>query len=824
MMKRILFILIAALCLAAPLAEAQDPFTAGYEKAKASFYNGKWDDAMKQLDLIRPVALSAAQKEDLNRLYRDCQLKKAEGNGGKTKTEQIILSSTLVSIPAQGGEHQVSYEILNPPKKKIAVTAQSATESSSWIYGVTVDEENAVIHFQVQPNDITAQRLGQIVIRKGELREYLTVMQMPKEEIRKTVVFSTTPKQAVIHVNGEQLDFSKLSGEYLGGADLIITVEKSGYDTIHDTVHLSDTADQITVSVPYTLVPRFGMVRFEITPEEGFEFNPDFPDYQNYTVRLNSEEIKLDPDSIKSFDDYEKEMKFYKAYADADGVVWIPVDFDGEIRYKITAPGYFDCQSTVSVGKGEKKVVPVVLMARTGLLSILDESRADGATVILDGKPIGEIPVVNHRVAEGDHEIRIEKEGHVPTRESLSVTVGNAESKEVYVSMRRYAEYTFQTVPAYDSLYIDGVLQGNRTGNRFQLVEKAENAPYNITLTKKGYLPYTGTLTLAEDDFGPELCTFTHEFSRLYPLEFKGDEPGLRLDVSDRDGKLLLAGMDLPSTIQLPLSDDPYRIKVWRSFVDPVHPQSVTWKEAYRGRMKFNSEAKTRHSVITDSRNDLRILALNLNLAGAGDVTVGQDPHTFSISPVMDVSLVKFKVLPGWTTSLAKAGLFLPSGNLFTKHTISVPESTVKTAEDATFETIGILPAFSVCFLNDEFRIGGRITDYANICAIGSYTWYPNIVKSIAKLNHFAGHEIFFGGEVSTRLPIIGVSLKAGMLMYAKPVANIYNENVNTAAKDGKGYWSQNLDMPNMFVISLGISFGTDSVKGNNVLTLFRFL
>lgn len=827
-MKRILFILTTTLFLLLPALQVSaqtDPFTKGLEQANRLFTEGKYDAAMQQLDIIRPAALTTAQAEELAKLYHKCQVSKTDED--KSKPLTLILSSTQTGVLAEGGEFSVGYEVLNEKKtkKKTAVTANADPSSSSWIFDVTVDEKTSLVHFKIQPSDVNMQRIGQVIVKKGALSQHLTVVQFPKEVIKRTVVFSTTPKQATIFVNGTQLSFDNLSGEYDAGKDIYVTVTKSGYDEIVSNIHIDEAAEEQTpLIVPFVLTPHFGLVRFEVIPEEGFDFNPDLPKYQNYTVRLNSEEIKLDPDSIKSFDDYEKEMKFYKAYADSEGVTWIPVDYDGEIRYKITAPGYFDCQSTVSVGKGEKKVIPVTLQARTGQLSVLDEKRSDGAAVFMDGKKIGTLPIVNLRVAEGEHEIKIEKDHHIPMQESYPVKIENGESVEIYTAMRRVAEYKFVTTPAYDELYIDGVLQSNRGSNKYQLVEKPENAPYNITLIKKGYMPFSGTLELSESDFGAEVRTFPHEFARLFALEFKGDEPGLKLDITDKKGKEIMKSIDLPATVHLPLSKSAYQVKLWRSYSDGSNPQKITWKEAYRGRMRFASESKKKHSVITDSRNDLRILDLNLNLSVPNEVFLGEGENTFSILPRVDASFIKFKVLPGWTTSVLKAGLFTPADNPLAKHMISVPEDQVKNAADASFKTIGLLPAVSALFLNDEFRIGGRVTDYATVCALGRYTWYPDFIKQVVKFNHFAGHEIFLGGEVATRLPVISLSLRAGMLMYASPVANIYNKNINPSSKDLPGYWSQKLDIPNMLVISVGVSFGTDSVKGNNVLTLFRAL
>ncbi len=80
-----------------------------------------------------------------------------------------------------------------------------------------------------------------------------------------------------------------------------------------------------------------------------------------------------------------------------------------------------------------------------------------------------------------------------------------------------------------------------------------------------------------------------------------------------------------------------------------------------------------------------------------------------------------------------------------------------------------------------------------------------------------SGHDLFVGAEVSTRIPIANVNIKAGMQMYPGLTANIPNSK-ETANKD---YYSQALDVPASFVVSVGFSLGSKDAKGNNILRVF---
>ena len=134
----------------------------------------------------------------------------------------------------------------------------------------------------------------------------------------------------------------------------------------------------------------------------------------------------------------------------------------------------------------------------------------------------------------------------------------------------------------------------------------------------------------------------------------------------------------------------------------------------------------------------------------------------------------------------------------------------------------GFLPAATVLFLNDEIRVGGAIFDYMDVSLVGAYAWYPDFLKYVIPISHFTGHDVFAGVELSSRLPFIDVNLKAGMQMYFDAKANLYSADLNkTNASTADKFYTQQLKMPAMFVVSVGISLGGKDSKGDSIIRVF---
>ena len=104
-----------------------------------------------------------------------------------------------------------------------------------------------------------------------------------------------------------------------------------------------------------------------------------------------------------------------------------------------------------------------------------------------------------------------------------------------------------------------------------------------------------------------------------------------------------------------------------------------------------------------------------------------------------------------------------------------------------------------------------------------SYAWYPPLTK-ILPLTHMSGHDAFLGGEISSRIPIFNVNIKAGVqLFYGQ--ANILAPNgaIKTTMVSDR-YYSEPYVVPfhrAEFVVTLGIKLGDHDSKGNNILRVF---
>ena len=171
-----------------------------------------------------------------------------------------------------------------------------------------------------------------------------------------------------------------------------------------------------------------------------------------------------------------------------------------------------------------------------------------------------------------------------------------------------------------------------------------------------------------------------------------------------------------------------------------------------------------------------------------------------------------------------KAGLFTP-GTAKPLITVDNPNASDPGGSDATIdiESPLVLPALSCLLINEEFRMGVSATDYADVALLGSYTWYPDVLKSVLEFSHMTGHEFFIGGEISSRISSVNFNVKAGMQMYANAKANIFARPVGSSGVKGK-YYVENMNIPNSFVISLGFTLGSsESSKGNNILRLYHW-
>ena len=87
----------------------------------------------------------------------------------------------------------------------------------------------------------------------------------------------------------------------------------------------------------------------------------------------------------------------------------------GRYQYKVYCPNYHDLDGVVEVNE-QKQSLNLKLKAAFGYFSVLDNASLDytGASVYVDDKLIGKIPVNNLQLSSGSHKVRVMKEMYEP--------------------------------------------------------------------------------------------------------------------------------------------------------------------------------------------------------------------------------------------------------------------------------------------------------------------------------------------------------------------------------------------------------------------------
>ena len=143
-----------------------------------------------------------------------------------------------------------------------------------------------------------------------------------------------------------------------------------------------------------------------------------------------------------------------------------------------------------------------------------------------------------------------------------------------------------------------------------------------------------------------------------------------------------------------------------------------------------------------------------------------------------------------------------------------------------------MMPAFSLPFMNYDFRIGGGLSQYFDLSALISYTYYIQFERILSEtiphyssfMDHFEGHDAFIGFEISSRLKGLNMYLRTG-LQYLNGNRCYSYDNSNHYCDIGN-YVNQMETVKvnqSMFVINVGFNLGHFGVKrkGHNILRVF---
>ena len=204
----------------------------------------------------------------------------------------------------------------------------------------------------------------------------------------------------------------------------------------------------------------------------------------------------------------------------------------GEYSLDISAPGYEPLATSVTVTKADSQRFEFSLQPRPGLVEI--RSQPPGATVSLDGEPLGDTPLAALELAPGEYQLALSHPRYLPVTTTLSVT-GRGKSETIeQVLAPAWAAVDISSEPAGAEILVDGepvgltpatleLLQGERQlllrlpGFASWQRTLAVTAGEDTELDTVQLLPAAGILELSSTPSGANV-TLDGEFQGQTPL------------------------------------------------------------------------------------------------------------------------------------------------------------------------------------------------------------------------------------------------------------------------------------------------------------------
>ena len=759
---------------------AQNPdFDRKYEAAKTLYSKGQYEKARTAIrnTLKNLPSLSADQIQKGNQLSSQCD--QAIAN-----RDRLDISVENKPLPFGGGVDSVSFVAAKP------AMVQATSSATEWCQ---IDStSNGNVYFRTVMNPDKSPRSAQITLTMGRIKRSFTVTQEARPETVKQVIISTNPKNGRLVIDNESTFFGRWEGKLEAGRHSI-RAEKTGYVPKDTTINIVDDMkdDQIEFVIP--LEPTFGRIKVEVSPQEGFSFKENRP----YEIRINGRIVE---NLNYSYDD-DREVERYLQYIDST----IPVS-PGIISVHATADSFEEGKKEIRVGAGELVTVPLILKAKFGKVSLIDMGQARDATVFIDGKPAGTVEdITDKALSIGEHSITLKKPGFVSSENDYSFTLKENQDIQINVAMYRYVPYVFDSTPADARVLINGEFIGNTPTKNYLLKEIEPNQSYELEIRKEGYSTYKEILYPDFDN--NEQVIISKSLVVTHKLTIEGNESNLRLFVKDRKkgDSTLVDGVILPAEIDLPYRDEPYYLEVRRIGKSGV---------AYRKKLKFNS-SEVNYYKFHMWYKGVTPISGSMFLLGPKEISVGHSNIGYKLynhtaeARLLSFAFTDIPFLNAFSSSIVRSSLFMGKDK----------NQTYDRSSGITVQNEHYLPAISVALINWDFRVGGTILEYVDVNLLASYAWYPSVFKQFLGFSHISGHDVFFGMELSSRIPYFNVSLKAGYQMYPGLTAHLFNVNGNKTDVRDNYLEDCAMNIPNMFVVGLEISlFG----KGKSIWRPFN--
>jgi formylglycine-generating enzyme required for sulfatase activity len=160
----------------------------------------------------------------------------------------------------------------------------------------------------------------------------------------------------------------------------------------------------------------------------------------------------------------------------------------GDIAVRVSAPGYQDFNSVLTVGSEQAQTFAIELQPLPGFLA-LQTNPPDGVEVSIDGEVVGTTPLANLELAAGEHTLTFSRERYEPQQADIFIE-GRQTTQELAVELLpAWAEVSISSTPPGATVSVDGVDVGSTpltaellAGEREVLVKLPAHKAWSDTL------------------------------------------------------------------------------------------------------------------------------------------------------------------------------------------------------------------------------------------------------------------------------------------------------------------------------------------------------
>lgn len=595
------------------------------------------------------------------------------------------------------------------------------------------------------------------------------------------VYFNTTPKNALVDFNfAGQSPHSTSQAIEMNAGEYRVKITKHRYISVDTTVLVP--SDGTTRYIDITFKPDFAKIFLDITTADNSTFT-DYPRIDIDTAHVNLNDL-YNNTNIKSYDD-EGNLHFFKLYKGST----VPVP-EGTYAVTVNAPGFQPHSEKVIATKGGTTSLSVKLKPITSFLTVSDYENAYDAKVYLDGEYIGNVPIHKHIVRIGQHRVRVEKEGYLSSEKEYTFFSDKDLEYDLQIKMTIYKQFRIESTPPGSALFING----ERVGFTPYLIS-LNKGQHDLTILRNGYLDYKQKIVI-DNKCTPEIDTLRIVMEMNTPLQIESERKGLSIKM-ERDKEVVLDNKLTPGEVQLPKGN--YTLLLLDD----------DWI-AFKGKVAHNGNNIV--SVPCYSKGTFTLLVGDYFYSNLSLYTEDND-NLYQL--LAKANFGRFNLFPGLSTSMLKSSIY-QLNEVFKGMSVDTI--------DGSAEYQKHIFSISPVFLNAEFRTGVSIFRQLDIAALGTYTFYPELIK-ITPHSHVSGHDIFTGLEITSRISTFNLNFKIGQQIMVNSKYNILKtkSDFSISIEDrSKKFIAIPANNMSRFVVSVGITLGQNVSRGNNMLRILK--